>query len=97
MLSVPHLIIIFIVALVVFGPEKLPALARALGKAMGEFRRITTDLRLTVEDEMRELERQAREVQRQSLPAQPASATAASLPGAPASSRTILPFTSFPA
>ena len=40
MLSVPHLIIVFVVALVVFGPEKLPELARNAGKFMAEFRRM---------------------------------------------------------
>jgi len=58
MLSVPHLIIIFVVALVVFGPEKLPELARTLGKIMGEFRRATGDLRMTFEEHMRDLERE---------------------------------------
>jgi len=58
MLSVPHLIIIFIVALVVFGPEKLPELARNLGKVMAEFRRATGDLRMTFEEHMRDLERE---------------------------------------
>lgn len=59
MLSVPHLIIIFAVALVVFGPEKLPELARNLGKIMGEFRRATGELRSTFEGHMRDLEREA--------------------------------------
>lgn len=59
MLSVPHLIIIFIVALVVFGPEKLPELARTLGKVMAEFRRHTGDLRSTFEGHLRDLEREA--------------------------------------
>jgi TatA/E family protein of Tat protein translocase len=59
MLSIPHLIIIFVVALVVFGPEKLPELARTLGKVMGEFRRATGDLRGTFEDHLRDLEREA--------------------------------------
>jgi TatA/E family protein of Tat protein translocase len=59
MLSIPHLIIIFVVALVVFGPEKLPDLARNLGKMMGEFRRATGDLRSTFEGHLRELEREA--------------------------------------
>jgi TatA/E family protein of Tat protein translocase len=45
MFSIPHLIIIFVVVLVVFGPEKLPELARNIGKIMGEFRRATGDLR----------------------------------------------------
>jgi sec-independent protein translocase protein TatB len=59
MLSVPHLIIIFAVALVVFGPEKLPELARNLGKIMAEFRRATGELRSTFEGHMRDLEREA--------------------------------------
>ena len=60
MLSIPHLVIIFLVALIVLGPEKLPQVARTLGKAMADFRRITTDFRVQVEDEMREMERQTR-------------------------------------
>ena len=59
MLSIPHLIIVFIVALVVFGPEKLPELARNLGKIMGEFKRTMGDLRSTFEGHLRDLEREA--------------------------------------
>jgi sec-independent protein translocase protein TatB len=61
MLSIPHLVILFVVALLVFGPEKLPELARMLGKAMAEFRRVTTDVRRVVEDEMRDMELKNRE------------------------------------
>ena len=61
MLSIPHLIVIFIVVLVVFGPEKLPELARNFGKVMAEFRRATGDLRNTFENHMRDLEREAEE------------------------------------
>jgi TatA/E family protein of Tat protein translocase len=59
MLSIPHLIVIFVVALVVFGPEKLPELARNLGKVMAEFRRHTSDLRSSFEGHLRDLEREA--------------------------------------
>jgi sec-independent protein translocase protein TatB len=59
MFSIPHLIIVFVVALVVFGPEKLPELARNIGKLMGEFRRATGDLRSTFEGHLRDLEREA--------------------------------------
>jgi TatA/E family protein of Tat protein translocase len=59
MLSIPHLIIIFLVALVVFGPQKLPELARTLGRVMAEFRKATGDLRSTFDEHMRELERDA--------------------------------------
>jgi sec-independent protein translocase protein TatB len=61
MLSVPHLVILFVIALLVFGPEKLPELARMLGKAMSEFRRVTGDVRRVVEDEMRDMELKTRE------------------------------------
>lgn len=61
MLSIPHLIIIFLVALIVFGPEKLPELARNFGRVMAEFRRATGDLRSTFEEHMRDLEREADE------------------------------------
>jgi sec-independent protein translocase protein TatB len=63
MFSVPHLVIIFIVVLVVFGPHKLPELARSLGKMMAEFRKASTDFKLAFEEEMRVIERQAREAE----------------------------------
>jgi sec-independent protein translocase protein TatB len=60
MLSFPHLVVLFVIALVVFGPEKLPELARMLGKATAEFRKMTNDFRYALEDEVRELERKNR-------------------------------------
>ncbi|OLC96475.1 MAG: hypothetical protein DMG35_12425 [Acidobacteria bacterium] len=59
MLSIPHMIVVFIVVLVVFGPQKLPELARGLGKLMAEFRKASTDFKTAFEEEMRDLERQA--------------------------------------
>lgn len=59
MLSIPHIIVIFIVVLVIFGPEKLPELARNFGKVMAEFRRATGDLRSSFDAHMRDLEREA--------------------------------------
>ena len=60
MLSFPHLVVLFLIALVVFGPQKLPELARMLGKATAEFRKMTNDFRYALEDEVRELDRQNR-------------------------------------
>lgn len=65
MLSVPHLIIIFVVALIVFGPQKLPELARNLGKIMAEFRKATGDLRSTFDEHMRELERESQRIEQE--------------------------------
>ncbi|MFY9528465.1 MAG: twin-arginine translocase TatA/TatE family subunit [Candidatus Acidiferrales bacterium] len=70
MLSIPHLIIIFVVALVVFGPQKLPELARNFGKIMAEFKRATADLRGTFEDHLRELERESQALEQKKLDAQ---------------------------
>jgi sec-independent protein translocase protein TatB len=64
MLSIPHMIVIFVIVLVVFGPQKLPELARGLGKLMAEFRKASTDFKSAFENEMRDLERQAAEVER---------------------------------
>lgn len=60
MLSIPHMIVVFLVVLVVFGPQKLPELARSFGKLMAEFRKASGDFRSAFEEEMRDLERQAR-------------------------------------
>ena len=55
-IGAPELILIFIVALLVFGPRKLPELGRALGKGISEFRRATTDLKTTLEREISDSE-----------------------------------------
>jgi len=60
MLSFPHLVVLFVIALIIFGPQKLPELARMLGKATAEFRKMTNDFRFALEDEVREMERQTR-------------------------------------
>lgn len=75
MLSIPHLIIIFLVALIVFGPEKLPELARTLSKAMFEFNRATGGLKQTLQDEMKQLEREITEQRDPKSPASPVAHT----------------------
>jgi sec-independent protein translocase protein TatA len=57
--GVPEMIVIFVVALVLFGPKKLPELGRTIGKAITEFRRATSDLKSTFEREMQSLERES--------------------------------------
>jgi sec-independent protein translocase protein TatB len=94
MLSIPHLIVIFIVALVVFGPEKIPELARNLGKVMAEFRRVTGDLRTTFEGHLRDLEREAdtRKIAAPAAPANPAASAALAVApagGSPAAPGTV--------
>ncbi len=57
-LGVQEMIVIFLVALVLFGPKKLPELGRTIGKALTEFRRASSDLKATFEREMHGLERE---------------------------------------
>jgi sec-independent protein translocase protein TatA len=75
MLSIPHMIVVFIVVLVVFGPQKLPELARSLGKLMAEFRKASGDFKSAFEEEMRDLERQARIAELKKQAAEAAAAT----------------------
>ena len=51
-LGVPELLFILVLALLVFGPTKLPEIGRTLGRAMGEFRRATSDLKRTLDVEL---------------------------------------------
>ncbi len=48
-IGMPELIIIFVIALIIIGPKKLPDLARALGKGMAEFRKATDDLKTNLD------------------------------------------------
>jgi sec-independent protein translocase protein TatA len=55
-IGVPELIIIFVVALIVFGPRKLPELGKSLGRGLAEFRRASNELKSTIEEEVRAIE-----------------------------------------
>ncbi len=59
-IGMPELIIIFVIALIIFGPRKLPELGRSLGKSLAEFKRATNDLKGTLEEEIRLEEQQQR-------------------------------------
>ena len=47
-----EIVVIFVIALVIFGPRKLPELGRSLGKGISEFKRASSDLRRTWEEEV---------------------------------------------
>lgn len=55
-LGIPELIVIFVIALVVFGPKKLPDLGKALGKGIAEFKRASQEVKDTIETEVRAAE-----------------------------------------
>ena len=48
----PELILIFFVALIVFGPKKLPEIGKSIGHALGEFRRATNELKSSLEEDV---------------------------------------------
>jgi TatA/E family protein of Tat protein translocase len=52
-LGIPELLLIFVVVLIVFGPRRIPEIGQMLGKALGEFRKATDDLKNTIEREVR--------------------------------------------
>ncbi len=51
-LGLPELLVIFAVALIVFGPRRLPEIGRTLGKALGEFKKASDELKNTIEREV---------------------------------------------
>jgi len=79
-------IFIFVLALILFGPKKMPELARQLGKLMGEFRRASNEFKMQMEEEMRTSERAEQEKKVAALeaaapaPVMLSSETAAALP-----------------
>ncbi len=52
-IGMPELIIIFVIALIIFGPRKLPELGRSLGRSLSEFKRASNELKSTLEEEIR--------------------------------------------
>jgi len=56
-LGLPEIIIIFVIALLVVGPKKLPDLGKSIGRAMAEFKKASEDFQETVRTEMKEVEK----------------------------------------
>jgi TatA/E family protein of Tat protein translocase len=52
-IGMPELMIIFVIALIIFGPRKLPELGRSLGRSLSEFKKASNELRSTLEEEIR--------------------------------------------
>ena len=58
-IGVQEMVLIFLIALVLFGPKKLPELGRTIGRAISEFRRAQNELKATLQHHMNELERES--------------------------------------
>jgi len=77
-IGMPELIIIFVIALIIFGPRKLPELGRSLGKSIAEFKKASNELRSTLEEEIRiDEHRTSTEAAKAPTPAAPAADPAA--------------------
>ncbi|HEV2984002.1 MAG TPA: TatA/E family twin arginine-targeting protein translocase [Vicinamibacterales bacterium] len=82
-IGMPELIIIFVIALIIFGPRKLPELGRSLGKSLAEFKRASNELKSTLEEEIRlDEQRSALEASKAAAAAQAAAAAPTTTPAA---------------
>src|SRR5271170_6008184 len=86
-------IVIFLLALVLFGPKKLPEIGRQIGKLLAEFRRASNDFKMQIDEELRAMEQQERqkkleeaaaEAEKNALPAPGTTPEPTILPPAPA-------------
>ena len=89
-IGMPELIVILVIALIVIGPQKLPDLARSLGKGLAEFKRATEDFKQNIQEEAKaadEKERIAKEVAAKEATEMARTAAAPQSPGEPAAEK----------
>ena len=77
-LGFPEMLFLFLLALLLFGPKKLPEIGRQIGRGLAEFRRASNELKGQLENEMRLLEAEEREKKISPPPPPPENAVAAS-------------------
>ena len=70
-IGMPELILIFIVALIVFGPKKLPEIGKSLGKGLAEFKRASDDLKQNIQKEVESLQTEVKTETKPELAAAP--------------------------
>lgn len=63
-IGMPELVIILVIALIIFGPRKLPELGKSLGKSINEFKKASTELQNTLEKEIQIEEQKDKDVER---------------------------------
>ncbi len=79
-IGMPELVIILVIALIIFGPRKLPELGKSLGRSIGEFKKASNELQRTLDEEIR---LEDTKEQRARVRAEQDSAIAAALPMTP--------------
>ena len=70
-IGMPEMVVILVIALIIFGPRKLPELGKSLGKSLAEFKRASNDLKTTLEEEIRVEERQVKTAESTAIPPAP--------------------------
>jgi TatA/E family protein of Tat protein translocase len=63
-IGMPELIVIMVLALIIFGPRKLPELGRSLGRSLNEFKKASNELKHTLDEEIRVEEQRTADQQR---------------------------------
>jgi len=69
-IGMPELIIIFVIALIIFGPRKLPELGKSLGRSLNEFKKASNDLQNTLEQEIKLEEQKEKDAAASAAPRQ---------------------------
>ena len=92
-IGMPELIIILVIALIIFGPRKLPELGRSLGRSINEFKKASNELRSTLEEEIRIEETRDRDRTTTAASATPPAATPPPVDAATVSRTTAAPGT----
>jgi TatA/E family protein of Tat protein translocase len=87
-IGMPEMVVIAVIALIIFGPRKLPELGKSLGKSIAEFKRASNELKNTLEDEIRTEELQDARKSAQIPPGHSSAAAAAGAPSASAAATT---------
>lgn len=64
-IGMPELVLIFIVALLVIGPQKLPEVLKALGRGLAEFKRATNEIKYTVEMEVDRISEETKDLKQE--------------------------------
>jgi TatA/E family protein of Tat protein translocase len=80
-IGMPELIVIMVIALIIFGPRKLPELGRSLGRSLNEFKRASNELKHTLDEEIRVDEQ--RTAEQRAAEAQARTSTSVEEPGIP--------------
>ena len=79
-IGMPEMIIILVIALIIFGPRKLPELGRSLGRSINEFKKASNELRSTLEEEIRVEERKEKSAPVTPVEVEPKSAVNVGVP-----------------